>query len=114
MKLFGIGTDIVKINRLKKSKKRPLLFRKNISDTIGKIYFDRKKTYSEADYRLKCDKLKTDTIVGKILEKYENAIKFILTPNKINSIDIKILITFFLFKKIPVTPNKKINEDNIK
>ena len=61
------------INRLKKSKKRPLLFRKNISDTIGKIYFDRKKTYSEADYRLKCDKLKTDTIVGKILEKYENA-----------------------------------------
>ncbi|MDA9684223.1 shikimate kinase [Candidatus Pelagibacter bacterium] len=60
------------INRLKKSKKRPLLFRKNISDTIGKIYFERKKTYSEADYRLKCDKLKTDTIVGKILEKYEN------------------------------------------
>ena len=60
------------INRLKNQKKRPLLFRKNISETIGKIYFERKKTYSEADYRVKCDKLKTDTIVGKILEIYEN------------------------------------------
>ncbi len=61
------------INRLKKSKKRPLLFRKNISETLGKIYFDRKKTYSEADYRVRCDKLKTDIIIDKILKIYENA-----------------------------------------
>ena len=60
------------IKRLKKSKKRPLLFRNNISETISKIYLDRKKTYREADYKLKCDKLKTDTIIGKILEIYEN------------------------------------------
>ena len=61
------------INRLKKSKKRPLLFRKNISKAISKIYLDRKKTYREADYKLRCDKLKTDTIICKILEIYENA-----------------------------------------
>ena len=61
------------INRLKKSKKRPLLFRKNINETIGKIYFERKKTYSEADFRLRCDKLKTETIISKILKIYENA-----------------------------------------
>ena len=61
------------INRLKKSKKRPLLFKKNINEAIGKIYFERKKIYSEADFKIRCDKLKTDTIVGKILKIYENA-----------------------------------------
>ena len=61
------------INRLKKSKKRPLLFKKNIGEAIGKIYFERKKIYSEADFKVRCDKLKTDTIVGKILKIYENA-----------------------------------------
>ena len=61
------------INRLKRSKKRPLLFKKNIGEALGKIYFERKKIYSEADFKVKCDKLKTDTIVGKILKIYENA-----------------------------------------
>ena len=61
------------INRLKKSKKRPLLFKKNISETIGKIYYERKKIYSEADFKVRCDKLKTETIVSKILKIYENA-----------------------------------------
>jgi hypothetical protein len=41
-------------------------------------------------------------------EKIENEIKFILTAKRINSIDIKITITFFLFKKIPIIPKKKI------
>ena len=31
------------IKRLKKNKQRPLLFKKNINETIKKIYFDRKK-----------------------------------------------------------------------
>ncbi len=61
------------INRLKKSKKRPLLFKKKISEAVGKIYFERKKIYSEADFKVRCDKLKTDTIVNKILKIYENA-----------------------------------------
>ena len=56
------------INRLNRSKKRPLLFKKNIGETIGKIYFERKKIYSEADFKVRCDKLKTDTIVNKILK----------------------------------------------
>ena len=60
------------INRLKRSKKRPLLFKKKISEAVGKIYFERKKIYSEADFKVRCDKLKTDTIVGKILKIYEN------------------------------------------
>ena len=61
------------INRLNRSKKRPLLFKKNIGETIGKIYFERKKIYSEADFKVRCDKLKISTIVGKILKIYENA-----------------------------------------
>ena len=40
----------------------------------------------------------------KSLEKLENAIKFILTARRINSIDISIIITFFLFKNIPRMP----------
>ena len=38
-------------------------------------------------------------------EKLEKEIKFIFTDRRINSIDIKIIITFFLFKKIPNTPS---------
>ena len=41
-------------------------------------------------------------------EKIEKDIKFIFTASKISSIDIKITIIFFLFKKIPITPKKKI------
>ena len=33
-------------------------------------------------------------------------IRFIFTASKISSIDIKMTITFFLFKKIPITPKK--------
>ena len=47
-------------------------------------------------------------------EKIENEIKFIFTANKISSIDINITITFFLFKKIPITPKKKIIAPNDK
>ena len=34
--------------------------------------------------------------------------KYILTAKSISSIDIKIIITYFLFKKIPITPIVKI------
>ena len=59
------------IKRLKKNKRRPLLFRQNTSETIKKIYFDRKKTYNEADFRIKCKSLKSEEIAKKILEFYE-------------------------------------------
>ena len=59
------------IKRLKKSGQRPLLFKKNIDETVKKIYFDRKKIYNEADFRIKCNSLKSREIVNKILELYE-------------------------------------------
>ena len=59
------------VKRLKKNKKRPLLFKKNTSETVKKIYFDRKKIYNEADHRVKCDSLSSKEIVNKILNLYE-------------------------------------------
>ena len=44
----------------------------------------------------------------------ENETKFIFTANKINSTDINITITFFRFKKIPITPRKKIIAPRVK
>ena len=59
--------------RLRKSRQRPLLFKKNIDETVKKIYFDRKKIYNEADYRIKCKSLKLEQIVNKILGMYEKS-----------------------------------------
>ena len=61
------------IKRLKKSNKRPLLYKKNISDTIEKIYLKREKIYHKADYRIKCSFLKSNEIIKKILKLYENS-----------------------------------------
>ena len=61
------------IKRLKKNKQRPLLFKKNMSETVKKIYFDRKKIYNEADHRIKCDYLKSEEIVNIILSLYEKS-----------------------------------------
>ena len=55
------------IKRLKKSKKRPLLFGKNLNEAINKLYLERKKTYSKADFKIKCDFLKQDLITDKIV-----------------------------------------------
>ena len=41
-------------------------------------------------------------------EKIEKEIKFMLTAKRISSMDIKITITFFLFKNIPIIPKKNI------
>ena len=59
------------IKRLKRSRRRPLLINKNLSETVKKIYFDRKKIYSKADYKIKCNSLNSDEIVNKILNLYE-------------------------------------------
>ena len=61
------------VSRLEKTKKRPLLYKKNINDTIKKIYLERKKIYNEADYRIKCSSLKSEEIADKIFRLYENA-----------------------------------------
>ena len=71
---FWLDVPIDKlIKRLKKNSKRPLLFEKNITETVKKIYFDRKKIYNEADYRIKCNSLKSREIVNKILDIYEKS-----------------------------------------
>jgi len=61
------------IKRLKKSKKRPLLLKKNLDSTVKKIYLERKKTYSEASFKIRCENLKPELIVNKILDLYENS-----------------------------------------
>ena len=61
------------IKRLRKSKKRPLLFKNNLVETINKIYLERKKTYSEASFRIRCNSLKPEDIVNKIILFYEKS-----------------------------------------
>ena len=61
------------IKRLSRTKKRPLLRKKNLRESIKKIYLERKKTYSEADFRIKCNFLKANIIVDKVLELYEKS-----------------------------------------
>ena len=61
------------IKRLEKNYKRPLLSKKNTKEEIKKIYFDRKKIYNEADYRIKCETLRSVEIARKILSLYEKS-----------------------------------------
>ena len=71
---FWLDVDVSElIKRLKKAKKRPLLYNKNLNVTVNKIYLERKKTYSEADFRIKCNFLGPDKIVDKILKLYEKS-----------------------------------------
>jgi len=71
---FWLDVNIDELTkRLKRTKKRPLLYKKNISDTIKKLYFERKKIYNEADYRVKCSDLNSNEIANKILKLYENS-----------------------------------------
>jgi shikimate kinase len=71
---FWLDVDVnILVKRLNKNKKRPLLYNKNINDTIKKIYLERKKIYNEADYRIQCSFLTSKEIVSKILELYEKS-----------------------------------------
>ena len=52
---FWLDVEVIELaKRLKKNKKRPLLFKSNLNEAVEKIYLSRKKTYSEADFRVKC------------------------------------------------------------
>ena len=61
------------IKRLKNNRQRPLLYGKNTNETVKKIYFKRKKFYNEADFRVKCDSLRSGEIASKILNLYEKS-----------------------------------------
>ena len=69
---LDIATDLL-IKRLEKAKKRPLLYKKNLKDTVKKIYLDRKKTYNEAEFKIKCSYLKSNEIADKVLKLYEKS-----------------------------------------
>ena len=59
--------------RLKNLKKRPLLNQNNLEKKMNKIYSKRKKIYNESNFRIKCDSLKIDDIVNKIVKLYESS-----------------------------------------
>ena len=69
---LDVPIDVL-IKRLKTSRKRPLLLKKNSDEEVKKIYFDRKKIYNKADYRIKCYSLKSEEIAKKILNLYEES-----------------------------------------
>ena len=58
------------INRIKRSKKRPIAF--NLTENqIKKIISERSKIYSMANYKINCEKFSKDEIVKKIKDIYE-------------------------------------------
>ena len=61
------------LKRLKNIKKRPLLDKDNLEQSINKIYSVRKKIYNRANYRVKCDLLEEEKIIKKIVKLYENS-----------------------------------------
>jgi shikimate kinase len=69
---LDIATDLL-IKRLEKAKKRPLLYKKNLKDAVKKIYLKRKKTYNEAEFKIKCSYLKSNEIADKVLKLYEKS-----------------------------------------
>ena len=58
--------------RLKNVRKRPLLDKDNLEGSINRIYSERKKIYSESDYRIKIKSTKANEAIEKIIKLYEN------------------------------------------
>ena len=62
--------DATLINRIKTSKKRPLSF-KSTDQEIKTIIKDRSRIYSNAQFKINCNKLTKTEIVKKIIKIYE-------------------------------------------
>jgi len=62
--------DSILIRRIKNSKKRPLVF-KSTNQEIKRIIKDRSKIYSNAQFKINCNKLTKAEIVKKIIKIYE-------------------------------------------
>ena len=62
--------DSILIRRIKKSKKRPLVFN-STDQEIRTIIKDRSKIYSNAKFKINCNKLTKTEIVKKIIKIYE-------------------------------------------
>ena len=61
------------LNRLKNTKKRPLLNQDNLEKTINKIYTERKKIYNKSNFKIICDSMNANEIVNKIIKLYDNS-----------------------------------------
>ena len=59
------------IDRIKNSKKRPVVTNLKVNEIKGLIE-ERSKVYNSADYKVNCDKLSKSEIVDKIKDFYEN------------------------------------------
>jgi len=59
------------LNRIKNSKKRPIAF-KSTDQEIKKMIKKRSKVYSNAQFKINCNKLTKTEIVKKIINIYEN------------------------------------------
>ena len=62
--------DSILIKRIKNSKKRPLVF-ESTDQEIKAIIKDRSKIYSNAQFKINCNKLTKTEIVKKIIKIYE-------------------------------------------
>ena len=62
--------DSILIKRIKGSKKRPLVF-KSTDQEIRSIIKDRSRIYSNAQFKINCNKLTKTEIVKKIIKIYE-------------------------------------------
>ncbi len=71
---FWLDLDLKSlVSRLKNVRKRPLLNKDNLEETINRIYSERKKIYSESDYRIKMKSMNIETVTNKIIKLYENS-----------------------------------------
>jgi len=62
--------ELTLMKRIKGSKKRPLVF-KSTNQEIRAIIKDRSKIYSNAQFKINCNKLTKTEIVKKIIKNYE-------------------------------------------
>ena len=62
--------DLTIIERILKSKKRPIAFNSNEED-LKKLIAERSNIYSKANFKINCEKLTKNMIVKKIAELYE-------------------------------------------
>ena len=60
------------LRRYKNNNRRPLLNKRKLDVDVKKIYQLRKKIYSLANFKIKCDNMNKTQIVEKILVLYEN------------------------------------------
>ena len=58
------------INRIKKSKKRPIAFNSN-ENNLKKMIIERSNIYDEAKFKINCETLTKNMIVKNIIELYE-------------------------------------------